>query len=86
MYQATTVYFLSKTSDLVLLEMSTAYDTPIQSYLWSVQSAAFAMRERNETSFFYAQMKNALTLAKLFKFLHSRHKQVFRPLYLSTGI
>ena len=57
MYQTTTVYFLSKTSLLVLLEMSTACDTPIQCYLWFVQDTAFAMRERNETSFFYALMK-----------------------------
>ena len=29
----------------------------IQRHLWFVQGAAFAMRERNETPFFYAQMK-----------------------------
>ena len=55
MYQATTVYFLSDL--IVLLKMSTACDTPIQRYLWFVQGAAFAMRERKETPFFYAQMK-----------------------------
>ena len=57
MYQTTTVYFLSKTVRPMLLEMSTACDTPIHRYLWFVQGAAFAMRERNETPFFYAQMK-----------------------------
>ena len=57
MYQATTVYFLSKTVRPVLLVLSTVCDTPIQRYLWFVQGTAFAMRERNETPFFYAQMK-----------------------------
>ena len=57
MYQATTVFFYPKLSDLVLLVMPNANDTPIQRYLWSVQGAAFAIRERNETPFFYAQMK-----------------------------
>ena len=37
--------------------MSTACDTPIHRYLWFVQGAAFAIRERNETRFFYAQMR-----------------------------
>ena len=49
--------FYAKLSDLTLLEMTTAYDTPIQRYFWLVQGAAFAMRERNETQFFYVQMK-----------------------------
>ena len=51
--------FYPKLSNLVLLEMSSACDTPIQCYLWFVQGAAFAMRERNEIPFFYAQNKNA---------------------------
>ena len=37
--------------------MYTACDTPIQRYFRFVQVAAFAMRKRNETPFFYAQMK-----------------------------
>ena len=49
--------FYPKLSELVLFEMSTACDTLIQSYFWFVQDAAFEMRERNETPFFYAQMK-----------------------------
>ena len=49
--------FCPKLSDLMLLKMSTACDTPKQRYLWFVQGAPFAMRERNETPFFYAQMK-----------------------------
>ena len=57
MYQATMFIFYPKLSDLVLLEMFTACDTPIQCNLWFVQGVAFAMRERNETPFFYEQMK-----------------------------
>ena len=49
--------FYPKLSDLVLLVMPNACDTPIQRYLRFVQGAAFAMRERNKTPFFYAQMK-----------------------------
>ena len=55
--------FYAKLSDLVLLEMSTVCDTLIQRYLWFVEGAAFAMRERNETPFFYAQMKTQLQSA-----------------------
>ena len=55
MYQATTIYFYPKLSDLVLLVMPNACDTPIQCYLWFVQGAE--MRERNEIPFVYAQMK-----------------------------
>ena len=57
MYQATTVYFLSKTVRPCAFVMRNACDTPIQRYLWFVQSTAFAMREKNETPFFYAQMR-----------------------------
>ena len=64
MYQTTTVYFLSKTFELVLLVMHNACSTPEQSYLWFVQGAAFAIRERNETPFFYAQMKRATTIRR----------------------
>ena len=34
----------------------------------------------------YMGRSDALNSAKLFRFLHRRHKQVFRPLCLSTGI
>ena len=57
MYHPTTVNFLSKTVRPVLLVLSTVCDTPIQHYLWFVQGTAFAMRERNETPFFYVQIK-----------------------------
>ena len=56
-YQTTTVFFYPKLSDLVLLVMPNACDTPVQRYLWFVQDVAFAMRERNDTPFFSAQMK-----------------------------
>ena len=48
MYQATTIYFYSKLSDLVLLDTTLSL---------VCATAAFAMRERNETPFFYAQMQ-----------------------------
>ena len=57
MYQAQPFIFYQKLSNLVLLVMPTACYTPIQRYLWFVQGAAFAMRERNKTPFFYAQIK-----------------------------
>ena len=60
--------FYPKLSDLVLLVMPNACDTPIQCYLWFVQGAAFAIRERNETSFCTnnnAQLQPAAGLGQL---------------------